>query len=314
VGRIRITPARYRQITLAALIALAVIIVTGAAVRLTGSGMGCPTWPQCESGSLVPRGETGHHGWIEYLNRLFTGVVSVAVILAVLGSLARVPRRRDLTRWAWGLVAGVAAQAVLGGIVVLTHVMPTAVMAHFLLSMVLVWNAVVLHHKAGEAAGPRRPRATPSLVRAGRALVAAGVVVLVTGTVVTGSGPHGGDEEAVRLGFDIGTVARIHGAAVWLFLVVALVVWRMARSNAQAEVVQRTNALLAAIGAQALIGYVQYINGVPELLVAGHILGSVVVWVCALRVFLSLTVPVAAHEVNGPADAPRGPERARVPA
>jgi heme a synthase len=314
VGRIRITPARYRQITLGALVALAVIIVTGAAVRLTGSGMGCPTWPQCESGSLVPRGETGHHGWIEYLNRLFTGVVSVAVILAVLGSLARVPRRRDLTRWAWGLVAGVAAQAILGGIVVLTHVVPPAVMGHYLLSMVLVWNAVVLHHKAGEAPGPRRPRATPGMVRAGQALVAAGVVVLVSGTFVTGSGPHGGDDSAERLPFDIGTVARVHGAAVWVFLVVALVIWRMARANGEPEVQHRVRALLAAIGAQALLGYVQYLNGVPELLVGAHVLGSVVVWVCALRVHLSLTVPVVRVEAEPAADAERGPEPAPVPA
>jgi cytochrome c oxidase assembly protein subunit 15 len=298
VGRIRISPQRYQQITLAALIALGAITFTGALVRLTDSGMGCPTWPTCEPDAFTPQGATGYHGWIEFGNRLFTGVVSAAVVLAVLGSMFRVPRRADLTRWAWGLVAGVAAQVLVGAVVVLTHVTPIAVMTHFLLSMVLIWNAVVLHHKAGEPLGPRRPRATPALLRAGHVMVWAGVGVLVTGTVVTGSGPHGGDYEAERLGFDISTVALIHAASVWLFLVTVLVVWGMARANGQPEVLGRTNTLLAAIGAQALIGYVQYINGIPVLLVAGHILGSVVVWVCAVRVLLSLTVPVA------PADGP----------
>ncbi len=145
-----ISPRTYRVITAVAIVALAAIVVTGAAVRLSGSGMGCPTWPSCEDGSLVPRGATGSHGWIEFLNRTFTGLVSVAVVLAVLGALWRVPYRADLTRWAIGLVAGVFAQALLGGLVVWLHVAPLAVMGHYLLSAVLVWNAVVLHHKAGE--------------------------------------------------------------------------------------------------------------------------------------------------------------------
>ena len=122
-----ITPSTYRTITAAALVALIAIVVSGAAVRLTGSGMGCPTWPTCEDGSLVPRGATGANGWIEFLNRVFTGLVSVAVALAVLGARRRVPYRPELTRWAWGLVAGVFAQALLGGLVVALHVAPLAV-------------------------------------------------------------------------------------------------------------------------------------------------------------------------------------------
>jgi heme a synthase len=290
VRLIRISPEAYRRITLGALVALGVIIVTGAAVRLTGSGMGCPTWPSCEQGSLAPRGETGIHGWIEYLNRLFTGVVSAAVILAVLGSLARVPRRRDLTRWALGLVVGVLAQAILGGIVVLTHVTPVAVMGHYLLSAVLVWNATVLHHRAGEPVGVRRPRADEQLRRVGRTLLVAAGAVLVTGTVVTGSGPHGGDEAAERLAFDITTVASIHGASVWVFLVLALTTWVLARRGGEPVVQQRTGVLLWLIAGQATLGYVQYHSGVPELLVGAHILGSVLVLVAAVRVHLSLSV------------------------
>jgi heme a synthase len=278
-------------VTFAALVALGVIIVSGAAVRLSGSGMGCPTWPQCEQGSLVPRGETGHHGWIEYGNRLFTGVVSVAVILAVLGSLVRVPRRRDLTRWSLGLVAGVFAQAILGGIVVLFHVAPVAVMGHYLLSAVLVWNAVVLHHKAGEPEGERRPVAEPSLLRLGRWVVAAGAVVLVTGTVVTGAGPHGGDEAADRLPVAVSSVVPVHGAAVWLFLALAVTGILLARRAGNDLLTSRASVLLGCIVAQGAIGYTQYFSGVPELLVGAHVLGSVIVWIAALRFFLALRAP-----------------------
>ncbi|MEO7573984.1 MAG: COX15/CtaA family protein, partial [Acidimicrobiales bacterium] len=122
-----IEPGTYRAIVAVALVALGAIVVSGAAVRLTGSGMGCPTWPTCEDGSLVPRGATGDHGWIEFVNRTFTGAVSVAVVLAVLGSRRRSPLRPELTRWSWGLVAGVFAQALLGGLVVVLHVAPVAV-------------------------------------------------------------------------------------------------------------------------------------------------------------------------------------------
>jgi heme a synthase len=312
VGRISISPVAYRRITFAAVVALGVIIVTGAGVRLTGSGMGCPTWPSCETGSLAPRGATGYHGWIEYANRLFTGVVSVAVILAVLGSIVRVPRRRDLTRWAVGLVVGVIAQAVLGGIVVLFHVAPVAVMGHYLLSAVLVWNAVVLHHRAGEAPGDRRPRAEPSLLRIGTWLVVAAGAVLVTGTLVTGAGPHGGDEAADRLPFAVSSVVRLHGAAVWIFLAVALVAWGMARRARDGELTGRANVLLGCIVAQGTIGYVQYFSGVPELLVGAHVLGSVVVWIAALRFHLGLRAPVGPPETDASA-APAPPLVAAAP-
>src|SRR3954447_5219993 len=142
----------YRRVTLFALVALGVIVVTGAAVRLTGSGLGCPEWPNCDTGHLSPHGTTGYHGAVEYVNRLFTGLVSVLVILAVLASLARDPRRRDLTWLSIGLVAGVVAQIVLGGLVVIYGLSPPWVMAHFAVSMALVANAVVLHHRAGTEA------------------------------------------------------------------------------------------------------------------------------------------------------------------
>ena len=294
-GRRPIAPATYRRITLLALISVGAIVVTGAAVRLTGSGMGCPTWPTCDGRSLVPRGATGANGWIELVNRTFTGAVSVAVAIAVLASRRRAPVRPELTHWSWGLVVGVVAQAVLGGVVVLMHVTPLAVAGHYLLSAVLVANAVVLHHKAGQPDGPRRPRATPELLRWSRLLAGLAALVLVTGTLVTGSGPHSGDDAASRLPFAVVTVARLHSLTVWLFLAIVLVVLhQLLRGDAAPDVVDRGHLLVGAILGQGLLGYVQYELGVPQVLVGFHVLGSVLVWVAALRLHLALTEPITA--------------------
>src|SRR3954471_11543915 len=144
-----ISPGVYRRVTLAALVALGVIVVTGAAVRLTGSGVGCPDWPNCDAGHLSPHRDSRYHGAVEFVNRTFTGLVSVVVIVAVLGSLVRRPRRADLTWLSLGLVVGVMGQIVLGGLTVIYGLSPPWVMAHFLVSMLLVADAVVLHHRAG---------------------------------------------------------------------------------------------------------------------------------------------------------------------
>jgi len=289
IWRRPITPETYRLVTAVALVALAAIVVSGAAVRLTGSGMGCPTWPTCEDSSLVPRGATGGHGWIEFLNRTFTGAVSLAVALAVLGSRRLRTPRPDLTALAWGLVGGVFAQALLGGIVVWLHVTPLAVAGHYLLSAVLVATAVVLHHRAGLPPGPRRPAATPALLRGSQVLVGLTAFVLVAGTLVTGSGPHGGDEAADRLPFAVRTVVPLHSGAVWLLLLASLVVLaRAEKGDVAPGVLGRGRVLLATIAAQGAIGYVQYFTDVPEGLVAIHVLGSVVVWVAVLRLHLAL--------------------------
>ena len=308
--RTPLSPEGYRVVTAAALVALAAIVVSGAAVRLTGSGMGCPTWPTCEDGSLVPRGATGGHGWVEFLNRTFTGAVSIAVALAVLGSRRLRAPRPDLTRLAWGLVAGVFAQAVLGGIVVWLHVAPVAVAGHYLLSAALVATAVVLHHRAGLPAGPPRPAATPVLLRWSRALVALAAVVLVTGTLVTGSGPHGGDEAADRLPFAVRTVVPFHSVAVWLLLgAVVVVLHHTGRGDAGPAAIGRGRVLLGAIAVQGGVGYLQYFTGVPEGLVALHVLGSVVVWAAVVRFHLAL------HEPRpDAAPAPDGPPATLEPA
>ena len=285
----RLSPDTYRAVTLFALAALTLIIVTGAAVRLTGSGLGCPTWPSCETNHLLPHGETGYHGWIEQGNRYLTGFVSFAVAAAVLGSLIREPRRRDLTWLSIGLVIGVVGQAVLGGITVIFDLSPPIVMAHLLLSMALVLVAVVLHHRAGQPDGPPYPVVAPEVRAMGRALVVAAGLVIFTGTIVTGAGPHGGDEHVRRLDFAVTDVARIHGIAENIFLAATLLtLWLLRRTNAPRAVHRDAQVLLAVLVAQAGVGYVQYFTGVPALLVGVHVAGATAVWIAVLRFHLRL--------------------------
>ena len=287
-----LTPPAYRRITLFALLALGFIIVTGASVRLTGSGLGCPDWPTCAENSLVAPWE--YHAMVEFVNRTITGLVSVAVVLAVLGSLVRVPRRKDLLWLSLGLVAGVIGQIILGGLTVLFELKPGFVMAHFLLSMVLLANAVVLHHRAGRPAGPTR-LAVGSDVRAlGRLEVATAALVIFLGTIVTSSGPHGGDEHAERLPFLLPDVTRLHGIAVALFLAVTLVtLWRLHKAGVHHTILRRSEILLAVLVAQAALGYVQYFTGLPAVLVGFHVAGAAAVWIAVLRLHLAFSVPVS---------------------
>ena len=290
--RPRLSPDAYRRVTLFALVALALIVVTGAAVRLTGSGLGCTDWPNCEQGQLAPSEITDAPAMIEFVNRTITGVVSVAVIVAVLGSLARVPRRRDLTLLSLGLVGGVLAQIVLGGLVVLLDLSPRLVMLHFLVSMGLVANAAVLHHRAGEGEGPRRPVVGPSVRSLGRLLIGAATLVLVLGTFVTASGPHAGDEQAERLDLAVGDVARVHGIAVMLLLALTLAtLWVLHREGAPPEVHAAARLLLAVEVAQGAVGYAQYFSGVPAWLVGVHIVGALAVWLATIRFDLVLACP-----------------------
>jgi cytochrome c oxidase assembly protein subunit 15 len=228
------------------------------------------------------------------VNRTITGLVSVAVMLAVLGSLVRRPRRKDLLWLSVGLVAGVIGQIVLGGLTVLFELRPGFVMAHFLLSMVLLANAVVLHHRAGRPEGPTRPAVGSDLLALGRLEVAAAGLVIFLGTIVTSSGPHGGDENAERLPFLLPDVTRLHGIAVTLFLAVTLVtMWRLRRAGVDRTILQRSEVVLAVLVAQAGLGYLQYFTGVPALLVGFHIAGATAVWVTVLRLHLAFSVPAA---------------------
>jgi cytochrome c oxidase assembly protein subunit 15 len=271
------TPAAYRRITLAAALALAVIIVSGALVRLTGSGLGCPDWPECSRSRFVD--VTSAHRAVEQVNRLFTGLVAVAVIVAVLGSLVRTPRRKDLVVLSFGLVAGVVAQIVLGGITVLSDLNPVAVQGHFVLSIAILTDALVLHRRAAEEVGPYESTVAPDLrwwVLGSWGLLG---LAVVTGTVVTGTGPHGGDAEVRRFGFAITSVARVHSLTVLVAVSSLLVLaYRIRRGPAWVVLGEPLTALLLALVVQATIGYTQYFEGVPVPLVALHIVGVVVVW------------------------------------
>ena len=306
----RVSPTTYRRIVLAALAALVFIMVTGAAVRLTGSGLGCSTWPTCEPDSFTPRSASDTHGMIEWVNRLITGAITPFAVATVLGALWRTPYRRDLFLISLGLPAWVLANALVGALVVVLDLSPVSVIAHFLLSLGSVANAVVLYERAAhgpplrdpDAPGGVRRAATPAVVATCRVLVAAACVVIVTGTLVTGSGPHAGDERADRLDLTVGDIVRVHGVAMVVFLVTTLVAVRRAhRGDTAPLVVDRLHELLVVLVAQAAVGYWQYFTGVPAWLVGIHVLGAALVWIAVVRVWLGLTVrsPEEIPEVRG---------------
>lgn len=287
-----VSARRYRQISILALASLATIIVTGSAVRLTGSGLGCDDWPNCSSERLVD--VSSKHAAIEQVNRLFTGVVAVAVIAAVLGAHLRPPRRRELIVLAWILVAGVVANAVLGGVSVLVDLHPLAVQGHLLLSMMLVVAGTALVRRSGEPDGvPRVPvvsRGTVGLVRLQFVLTC---VAVFTGTLVTGSGPHAGDENAARFDFDIASVARLHGVSVLTTIAVTLlIVWRIRSERREWDALSGSVTSWMLVGVlQAVIGYVQYLNDVPALLVGVHVAGATAVVLVSTLLLLDTSRP-----------------------
>jgi len=280
----QISPAGYIWVSRFALILLCVIVVSGAAVRLTGSGLGCSDWPRCNSEKFIDVSTT--HGAIEQINRLFTGLVTVIVIAAVLAARFRIPYRQDLVMLSWGLVAGVIGQIVLGGIVVLTDLHPLANQGHFVLSMILVANALVLHQRAKIDRKADRSSTLSGLQKLIRLTVAMGTVALITGTVVTGSGPHAGDEKARRFDFAITTVARIHGISVLVAIaLLILVAWKMRRQRAQLLFGPLEMVLVIAI-LQATIGYVQYFNNIPALLVGIHVFGATMFFLSLVNLWM----------------------------
>jgi cytochrome c oxidase assembly protein subunit 15 len=268
-----------------ALILLCVIVVSGAAVRLSGSGLGCSDWPRCNSEKFIDVSTT--HGAIEQVNRLFTGLVTAIVIAAVLAARFRVPYRKDLVMLSWGLVAGVIGQIVLGGVVVLTDLHPLANQGHFVLSMILVANALVLHQRAKKDCKTDRLTSLSGLQKLIRLTVVMGSLALITGTVVTGSGPHAGDEKARRFDFAITTVARIHGISVLVAIaLLILVAWKMRQQRAQLLFGPLEMVLVIAI-LQATIGYVQYFNDIPALLVGIHVFGATMFFLSLVNLWMA---------------------------
>jgi cytochrome c oxidase assembly protein subunit 15 len=296
-----------RRILLVNVIAEVGIVITGGLVRLTGSGLGCPTWPECTDGSLVPvpAQSEGLHKFIEFGNRLLTFAVLVAAVAAlvvvlrpwlarVMPSLPRIGHpaavRPPLVWLAVGGVLGIVGQAALGGLTVLLDLHPATVAAHFLLSMVMIALAFVLYWRSGEA-GDGQPIVVvrPELRWVAFAIIALAAIALVLGTLVTGSGPHSGDaDEIARFDLDVRMISWLHADVVLLFLGFSVAFLLGARlTNAPGRVQRAGWLLILASLVQGAIGYTQYFTGVPVALVSLHMLGACLVWLASLGVWLS---------------------------
>jgi len=285
MSRPDISLQRFRLVVWVAFGSLYAIIVTGSLVRLTGSGLGCSDWPNCNNTKFVDI-STGHAA-IEQINRLFTGVVAAAVIVAVSTSVLLRPRSKKITVNAAILVIGVLIQVVLGAYVVLTGLNPWSNMAHFLVSIGLVTAAYVLVRRVEVLIdGNQTYEFRDKPLRWALFLMTCAVMFL--GTVVTGAGPHSGAEQATRLGISVRSATQMHSVSVWILVFVALALTLRARRSPirwkyEGTMLMR---LIAALSAQGFIGYVQYLAGVPAPLVAVHVALSVIVWLCSFAVFL----------------------------
>ena len=284
----------FLRISRISLVSLFAIIITGSLVRLTGSGLGCADWPQCSRTKFVDV-STGHAA-IEQINRLFTGVVSAAVIAAVLGSIFVTPRRKTLIWLSSGLVAGVLAQVGLGAVVVLTGLNPWSNMAHFLVSLALVTTAVFLVEHAGAT------RVTGDFALSVQTLPTRRItkrfadlilgfcgLAIILGTLVTGAGPHAGDENAIRLTFDLRSITRVHSASVLLCVAATLIFVTQIRKNSSEwmRLKARLEIFLFVAVAQGCVGYLQYFSDVPAQLVAVHVALAVAVWISVLRLWIA---------------------------
>jgi heme a synthase len=290
-----------RRIFMANLVAQVAIVITGGLVRLTGSGLGCPTWPECVDGSLVPvagQSET-FHKYIEFGNRSLTSILGVLAIAALIGAWRMRSRwvaqgvapRRPVLWLAAVPLAGTAAQAVIGGVTVLTGLNPVTVASHFLLSMLVIAGCVVLVRRAGEPDDlPLIPLVPGALRVLARALLGICATVLVLGTVVTGTGPHSGDADVShRLGFDLRTVAWLHADAVMLFVGLTVAMWLALRlTDGPARANHWAHVLMALTVVQGIIGYTQWFTGVPWALVAVHMLMACLIWVSVVSLQLSI--------------------------
>jgi cytochrome c oxidase assembly protein subunit 15 len=249
------------------------IVLTGGVVRLTGSGLGCPTWPRCTEESFTPHGAMDIHAAIEFGNRLVTFLIAAVAVATFVAAWRH--GRPALTRLALVLALGVPAQAVIGGVTVLTDLNPWVVSLHLLVSLAMVAVAVVLVHRVGEPDGPPRPTVPPGVVWLVRAVFVSGWAVLYAGTVVTGSGPHAGDLDAPRNGLDPAALSQLHTDLVMLLLgltvATVLVVWR---SPAPRRLQLAALGLLAVELAQGVVGAVQYAHDLPVALVTLHLLGA----------------------------------------
>jgi heme a synthase len=305
-----------RRLALAGVIANTVIMSTGAAVRLSASGLGCPDWPQCSAADIVASknaGQTLLNTWIEFGNRLLNFPLVIIAALIFIAAWRFRPdgrRRRDLVWLGAAQPLGVVAQAVIGGIVVLTKLNPATVSVHFLVSAAVVAAAVALHMRCAAMAGPPGTSGVPETPTTRRdlraisaALVAVTCLMLAAGTVVTGTGPLAGDAGVPRYGLPLEGVTQLHADIGWLLagLSIALVLG-LRLSGASRRAVRAGWIMLAALGSQGVIGYIQYFTHLPAGLVWVHVTGSVLVWIAVLRLFFVMRERVPVNTARtGPA-------------
>ncbi|PPG41610.1 MULTISPECIES: heme A synthase [unclassified Rathayibacter] len=287
--RVTLGPRALRWGTTAALVASILIIFFGGVVRLTGSGLGCPTWPACEPGSLTSTPELGIHGFIEFTNRAFTGVLVVAVGWAITAARLQKPRDRTMTRLAWSQFWLVVANALAGGATVHSGLNPYIVAGHFVLAIALLTTTALTWHRAHRSQSvafePDRPTRALSI-----GLVGLTLLVILVGTLVTGTGPHAGDSaEVPRMQFHWASVTVVHGVLGTAVLVVgAALLLRLSRAAGSELARRRVVAFLVVVVLQALVGVAQSLTALPETLVAVHLLGSALIWVGAVRVLLDV--------------------------
>lgn len=269
------------------LILQAALIVTGGAVRLTGSGLGCPTWPECTPGSYTPvphQAEGQLHAWIEFGNRLLTFLLFFTAIAAFILSVRiskKLVNKKRLRLLALLQILGIFGQAILGGITVLTDLNPIPVAGHYLLSIALITGAIKLRY---EVVGIERQTPNPLIQSLIRIQIALTILILIAGTIVTGSGPHAGDLKAKRFGFDPQIVSWIHADLVIALAVFVFINYLMLKSES-GPLLNKTRIFILVILSQGAVGYVQYFTGLPELIVGIHLLGSTLVWIAAWSLF-----------------------------
>jgi len=278
----------------ALLVLQAGLVVTGGAVRLTGSGLGCPTWPECTDGSIGPvitQAEDQLHAWIEFGNRLIAWLILILALAALVYIVKKLKSRNDFKRLrllAVLQILGFLGQVVLGGITVLTKLNPISVSAHFVLTLPLIAGALALRHRVLD-----RPvlQLQPMTRTVTKVVTALSFVVLLLGVVVTGTGPHAGDKDAKRYPFNFEAVSILHADSVIALICLAIALYLVVKVSETAEVKKLFGRMvlvfLAVCLAQGAIGYLQYFTGLPELLVGAHLLGATLVWIHAWRLNLT---------------------------
>ena len=298
-----------RNLAIGSLVANVLIVVTGGAVRLTASGLGCPTWPSCTDDSLVNTPEFGVHGYVEFGNRLLTFAVGAVVLATFVAALRDRPRRPDVVRLSAALLLGVPLQAVIGGFTVLTDLNPWVVALHFLASMLLIGLATVLVHRAREGDGPAVPLVPPAARSLAGLVLAVLAIVLYVGTVVTGSGPHAGDADSPRNGLDPAAMSQLHADVVFLLLGLSVGLWFALRAAGAVRAARAATILLGVELAQGAVGFAQHYSGLPVLLVALHMLGASLLVAAAVHVLMTTRVRAQVTSAAGvhhrPAAVPR---------